>query len=193
MNPSLPPTSGGGLLPPEYVKPKSLWDILYNSALYLNHKVMSMNGSKLFAGLIIITLNISSKFVTIKLSKSVEAYLKYTFSRDVLIFAMAWMGTRDIYIALLMTLLFNLFANYLLNENSRLCLLPERFTTYHTTLAEQDIVTDQQYSEAMVTMAKYEAQHPEKEEVTDKKEGFAVHDRSVVRRPLDDTENYAEW
>lgn len=155
---------------------------------------MSINGSKLFAGLVIITLNISSKFVTIKLSKSMEAYLKYTFSRDVLIFAMAWMGTRDIYIALLMMLLFKIFATYLFNEDSRFCLLPERFTTYHSSLAENDAITDQQYSEAMVTIAKYEAQHPTTPD--DKKEGFtssAIHDRVIRRTPLNDSEDYTAY
>jgi len=147
---------------------------------------MTVNGSKLFAGLIIITLNISSKFVTIKLSKSMEAYLKYTFSRDVLIFAMAWMGTRDIYIALLMMLLFKLFANYLFNEDSKLCVLPERFTTYHSSLAENDKITDQQYSEALVTVAKYESQNPsfgEKMETPKSKEGFAGYDHVVHYKP----------
>jgi hypothetical protein len=187
MNPSLPPNGGVGLEPPAYVKPKSLWNILYNSVLYLNHKILTLNGSKLFAGLVIITLNISSKFVTIKLSKSMEAYLKYTFSRDVLIFAMAWMGTRDIYIALLMTLLFKVCANYLFNENSRFCLLPEQFTTYHSTLAENDTVTDQQYTEALLTVAKYEGEHPNfsgdsnTSPATAKKEGFAGYDSYIQR------------
>ena len=80
---------------------KSLYSSFYNLVQYIHANVQNVNQSKLFAGLIIITLNISSKFVTIKLSKTVESYLKHTFSRDVLVFAIAWMGTRDIYIALI--------------------------------------------------------------------------------------------
>jgi hypothetical protein len=95
-----------------------------------------MNNSKLFAGLMIIILNVSSKFVTIKLSKSMEAYLKYTFSRNILIFAIAWMGTRDIYIALGITVLFIVFMDYLLNEDSPYCCLPHDFMDYHLNLAE---------------------------------------------------------
>ena len=34
---------------------------------YVNNNIMAINNSKMFAGLIIITLNIASKFVTIKL------------------------------------------------------------------------------------------------------------------------------
>ena len=54
----------------------------------------------------IITLNIVSKYVNIGLSKSMESYLKYTFSKQILVFAIAWMGTRDIYIALTLTIIF---------------------------------------------------------------------------------------
>ena len=61
----------------------------------IHDNVQDLNKSKVFAGLMIITLNIASRFVTIKLSKSMESYLKYTFSKQILIFAIAWMGTRD--------------------------------------------------------------------------------------------------
>ena len=65
----------------------------------LHERILNINKSKVFAGLMIIVLNIASKFVTFKFGKTTEMYLKYTFSRQILVFAMAWMGTRDIYIA----------------------------------------------------------------------------------------------
>ena len=61
---------------------------------YLNNQVNVLNNSKIFAGLMIIILNITSRFVNIKLSKSMESYLKHTFSKQILVFAIAWMGTR---------------------------------------------------------------------------------------------------
>jgi len=100
--------------------------------------VQNLNTSKAFAGLMIIILNIGSRFVTIKLSKSMEAYLKYTFSKQILIFAIAWMGTRDIYIALIVTAIFTICMEYLLNEESRFCCLPENFTNYHIELLDKD-------------------------------------------------------
>ena len=92
---------------------------------YLHNQVQVLNGSKIFAGIMIILLNISSKYVNIKLSKTMESYLKFNFSRDVLVFAITWMGTRDIFIALGMTLLFVFVADYLFNEDSMLCCLPK--------------------------------------------------------------------
>jgi len=113
----------------------------------LHYQVHHLNQSKLFAGLMIIILNIASKFVTVKLSKSMESYLKFTFSRDLLIFAIAWMGTRDIYIALIITCVFIFFMDYILNEDSFMCMLPNNFIQDHhekiekenNTLTQQDI------------------------------------------------------
>jgi hypothetical protein len=109
----------------------------------MHSNVNSLNNSKLFAGLMIIILNISSKFVTIKLSKSMESYLKYTFSKQILIFAIAWMGTRDIYIAFGITIIFTICMDYLFNEDSPYCCLPHDFTHYHLKLAES-MTTQQQ-------------------------------------------------
>jgi len=63
-----------------------------------------------------------------------EAYLKYTFSRQILIFTIAWMGTRDIYIALIISLIFMIFMDFLFNEESMFCCLPSEFTDYHVQL-----------------------------------------------------------
>lgn len=126
---------------------------------YIHDNITSVNQSKVFAGLIIIVLNVSSKFITIKLSKSVESYLRYTFSRNVLIFSMAWMGTRDIYIALLITGVFILAADYLFNEDSKYNILSEQFKDQHTKIAEQmETITDQQIAEAKTILEKAEKQ-----------------------------------
>lgn len=103
---------------------------------FLHNHITALSTSKLFAGLMIILLNISSKFVTIKLSKTMESYLKYTFSRNVLIFAIAYVGSRDIYVAVFITLLFILCMDYLFNEESSLCILPESFKEYHINMIE---------------------------------------------------------
>ena len=104
-------------------------EVTQNSMLeYVNNYIKSLNDSKVFAGIMIIIINIASKFVTFKVSKTVESYLKFTFSRDALVFAITWMGTRDIYIALGMTILFSFVADYLLNESSDWCCLPKSYT-----------------------------------------------------------------
>jgi hypothetical protein len=126
---------------------------------YLNNHVYAINNSKLFAGLMIIILNISSKFVNIKLSKTMESYLKYTFSRDILVFAIAWMGTRDIYIALIITSLFIICVEYVFNEDSMFCCLSENFTNHHVSLLDSnEIVTPEDIKKAEATLARAKEQ-----------------------------------
>jgi hypothetical protein len=105
---------------------------------YLHNNIQAINNSKIFAGLMIITLNVVSKFANIKLSKTMEAYFKYTFSRQILVFAIAWMGTRDIYVALFITLCFVLVSEYLFHEESPYFILSEEFRDYHIGLLENE-------------------------------------------------------
>jgi hypothetical protein len=128
----------------------------------LNTRVLSLNQSKIFAGLVIIVLNVSGKFTTIKLSKTMESYLKYTFSRNILVFSMAWMGTRDVYTALGITILFIICAQYLFNEESPYCCLPEQFTDYHANKADENKykITKEQIEEAIETLSKVKSNIP---------------------------------
>ena len=129
---------------------KSYSDSFFNG---MHKKILDLNTSKMFAGLMIITLNIASKFVTFKFGKTTEMYLKYTFSRQILVFAMAWMGTRDIYVAAGLTLLFIFIFDFLFNENSSLCILPHEFKEYYQNM-DEDISHDD-YVKAKSTVEKY--------------------------------------
>ena len=93
----------------------------------ISKKIHYLNHNKYFTGLIVIMLNICSKYITIKLSKTQEAYLKSSIARQILIFSMIWMGTKDIYISLTLTAAFYILTNHLFNENSRMCMLPEKW------------------------------------------------------------------
>jgi hypothetical protein len=93
--------------------------------------VNKMSESKIFIGIIVIILNVSSKFVNIKLSKTMESYLKHTFSRQILVFAMCFMGSRSIWIALFVSTIFVICVDYLFNEESYFCILPKHFTEHH--------------------------------------------------------------
>ena len=119
----------------------------------MHNRILDLNTSKMFAGLMIIILNIASKFVTFKFGKTTEMYLKYTFSRQILVFAMAWMGTRDIYVAAGLTLVFIFLFDFLFNENSSLCILPNELKEYYQNI-DEDISHDD-YMKAKTTVDKY--------------------------------------
>ena len=129
--------------------------------------MQALNGSKIFAGVMIITLNIVSRFVNIKLSKTMESYLKYTFSKYVLVFTIAWMGTRDIYIALFIMGCFIIVSDFLFDEESMFCILPEEFKDHHLTILEEnenmENVTDEEITKAKKVLEKAKQQNKDNE------------------------------
>ena len=133
-----------------------------NELVYsLHNQVQVLNNSKMFTGLMILTLNIASRFVNFKMSKTMEAYLKFRFSKYMLIFAIAWMGVRDIYIALFIVLLFIILTDYLLDEESRFYILPEEFKDYHISMLEnesEETITPADIKKAEETLAKAKKQ-----------------------------------
>tara|TARA_B110000008_G_scaffold32093_1_gene28604 strand:+ start:4950 stop:5393 length:444 start_codon:yes stop_codon:yes gene_type:complete len=100
----------------------------------MNENLASLNNSKFFAGLVMIMLNIGSKYITIELSKTQEEYLKNHVARQVLIFAISWMGTRDILMSLALTAVFVVLTEFLFNENSNFCVIPIEYRKYKDVL-----------------------------------------------------------
>lgn len=94
---------------------------------FIEH-IYRLNSSKFFTGIIMLTVNIGSKYITLQLSESQEQFIKYTLGRQILVFAILWMGTRDIVTALTLTIIFIIFADYLFNDNSKFCIISHKYT-----------------------------------------------------------------
>ena len=94
----------------------------------LHGQVCVLNKSKVFAAVMIVILNVASRYVTIEVSGSMERYLREAFSRQLLLFAILWIGTRDIYVSLCGSLLAMIVIDVLLNEKSAYCCLSESFS-----------------------------------------------------------------
>ena len=94
----------------------------------------NLNNNSFFAGMMLILLNIGSKYITVELSKSQEQYLKNSVARQLLIFAIAWMGSRDIVVALVLTGIFHVLTMYLFNEKSKFCIIPHQMRVYEDIL-----------------------------------------------------------
>ena len=89
----------------------------------IDKNINALNNSKIFAGLMIVILNIASKYVTIEVSDAMEHYLKTTPSRQLLLFSIIWIGTRDIYISVCGSFLVLLSIDFIFNEKSKFCCL----------------------------------------------------------------------
>jgi len=117
---------------------------------YVHEHIMFLNSSKFFAGVIMILLNMGGKLVSIQFSRSTEEYMKYSLSKQILVFAMAWMATRDIYTSLVLTAIFTVLSDYLFNEESRLCIVPHNYRILHKIA---DTNNDGKISEAEIASA----------------------------------------
>ena len=111
-------------------KPTGAYSFLGN----LGESLSGLNNSKFFAGLVMILLNIGSKYITIKISKSQEAYLRNNVARQLLIFAIVWMGTKDVLMALAITAIFHVLTAYLFNEESKWCIIPKHLRQFEDVL-----------------------------------------------------------
>jgi hypothetical protein len=130
------------------------------------HKIVdNLNSSKYFLGFMMIMLNIGSKYVTVKLSKSQEAYIRNYIIREILIFSMCWMGTRDIYISIVVTASFFVLTQHLFNEDSKFCILPERYKKFHLVLDTNNdgVISDQEINDAVTLLTKAKKQKSERQ------------------------------
>lgn len=93
----------------------------------IDRNIRSLNSSKFFAGMVMIILNIGSRFISVKFSKSTEEYIRYGVTKQLLVFAMSWMASRDIYTALSLTAIFTVLSELLFNEESKLCIVPQKY------------------------------------------------------------------
>jgi hypothetical protein len=82
----------------------------------------SINSSPYFIGLMMLCLNLGGRFIALEVTKAQEQFLQNPWVRRSLIFAMIFMGTRNVLVAFWMTLVIVLFIGYLFNENSSLCI-----------------------------------------------------------------------
>jgi hypothetical protein len=131
-------------------------NVFYNAYSFLNTNIMYLNNSKFFAGIIMIVLNICSKFITLQFSKSTEEYLKMTMTKQLMIFSMAWMGTRDIYTALVLTAVFTVLSDHLFNEESRMCIVPHKYRVLNklVDVNNDGVVSDKEVDDAIHILEK---------------------------------------
>ncbi len=130
--------------------------LISDSFEFIHNHIMFLNNSKFFAGIVMILLNIGSKFISIQFSRSTEEYLKLNITKQILVFAMAWMGTRDIYTALVLTAVFTVLSDHLFNEESPYCVVPEKYRILNklVDVNEDGLVTEDEVNNAIQVLEK---------------------------------------
>ena len=91
----------------------------------ISNGINSLNNSKFVIGIMMLLLNIGYKYIELGLTKTQEQAIRNALGREVLIFAIVFMGSRDIVTSTLMTAAFIILSDYLFNEKSKLCIVPK--------------------------------------------------------------------
>jgi len=119
-----------------------------------------INDSKLLAGIVMLLLNVGSKYIELGFSKTQEQALRNGLGREILIFAIVFMATHEIITSILMTAAFIILSNYLFNEKSKLCIIPAHFKKISAVIdANNDgIISPEEEKKALDTLRKAEKQ-----------------------------------
>ncbi|MAV56244.1 MAG: hypothetical protein CMI79_01745 [Candidatus Pelagibacter sp.] len=88
----------------------------------LTKAINTINSSAFLAGISMLILNIGSKYIEIGLSKTQEQAIRNSIAREILIFTIIFVGTKDIILSLFMTSAFIILADFLFNNNSKYCI-----------------------------------------------------------------------
>jgi len=149
---------------------------------FIHDHIGYLNSSKFFAGIVMILLNVGSKVVSIQFSKSTEEYFKSSLTRQILIFAMAWMGTRDIYVALALTAIFVILSDHLFNEESNFCVVPHNYRVLHKLVDTNGdgLVSDTELNNAIMTLEKAKREKQRKKQ----KEAFTKFSYEVLDKNM---------
>ena len=82
----------------------------------------SVNSNPYFIGIMMLLLNLGGRFLALEISKEQEKFLSHPVVRRFFLFAVLFMGTRNLIISLGLTVIVIILLGYLFNENSELCL-----------------------------------------------------------------------
>jgi len=84
--------------------------------------VSHLNNSKYFGGLVMLLLNMSSKYVSLELSEAQQQFLSQPLIRKMLVFTIFFISTKDIIISLVLSIVFVVVVCGLFHEDSNICL-----------------------------------------------------------------------
>lgn len=120
-----------------------------------------LNSNPVFMGLLLILMNIGSRFIMIDIPDSIEEIFKSVFARSFVVFAILFISSRDILLSLIMTIVFYILMKYLLNPKSKSCVLPQKekyLKVQNPASFVKDVIPTSTYEKAKRLVQLYEAE-----------------------------------
>tara|TARA_B100001142_G_C14056984_1_gene548207 strand:- start:138 stop:593 length:456 start_codon:yes stop_codon:yes gene_type:complete len=129
--------------------------------------IKALNSSKFLTGVIVILMNVGSRYVDFGFSKTQEHALRTAITREIILFAAIFMATRDLILSFILTASFIIMANHILNEESALCIMPETMKkiSYMMDINDDNIITPKEEREALEILRKAKKQKQKEEQI----------------------------
>ena len=122
--------------------------LLQESSTGLERLIQNINQSKYFAGIIMILMNMGSKYISLELSERHESILGHPMVRRIMWFTVFFTATRDIWISLILTACFVILITGVFHDNSRFCMIPKKFRKSKTHKNGQRKISDKEVKQA---------------------------------------------
>lgn len=133
-----------------------------------------INQNKILAGIAMLFLNIGARFVNLNLTPKQEILFKKYIRIELFIFSMFWVGSRDIFIAILLTLIYLLFVRILFNDESAYCISKRHMDELYSMIDtnKDNVISEQEIKNAIEVLhhMKPKVVDNEKVGIIDKKE-----------------------
>jgi hypothetical protein len=104
-----------------------LYIIIKDILNVFNELFNTLNSNNFFIGIMMIVLNLGSKYIEIDLGNNQKKLLNNKIMRRFLIFTIVFIATRDVMTSLIITAVFIILVLNLFNQDSSLCILPVSF------------------------------------------------------------------
>lgn len=116
--------------------------------------LLYLNNNKIFTGCAMMVMNIGGRYLNMDLPHSLDNLFQNVWLRRLVIFCVAFIGTHDIKISILITLLFILVFTVLLNEKSKACILPASYLDFN----KDGIISKEEVQKAKEILNQYQKQ-----------------------------------
>lgn len=106
----------------------------------------TLNTSNFFIGIMMVLLNIGSKYLEEDLQKSHKLFFNSKIMRRLIIFTIVFIATKDIMTSLIVTAVFVILVLNLFNSESKYCILPKSIQEIDTN--NDNIISDEEIIQA---------------------------------------------
>ena len=117
---------------------------------YLNGLAISLNNNKYFVGIMMILLNLGSRYIFLELGKVHDQFFNQKIVRRALIFTIFFVATRDIIASVILSTFFIIFFLELTHEKSPYCIVPKGFIKVDTN--NDGLVSKEEIKRAYLTL-----------------------------------------